>query len=73
MRNAFHVHVKLIGQSVHELPVLMDLGGRVPEIGDFLEIPMLNRVIRARVAYLLPATYRGLAVIHDVYTNEVES
>ena len=57
---------------MHELPVLMDLGGQVPQIGDILEVPMLSRIIRARVSYALPTTTpRGLAVIHDVYANEV--
>jgi len=71
VRDAFHVHVKLIGESVHELPVLMDLAGRIPEIGDILEVPMLQRSVRVRVAYVLPGIPRGLAVIHDVYANEV--
>ena len=73
MRDAFHVHVKLIGQFMHELPLLMDLGDQILGIGAIIEIPMLNRIIRARVAYVLPPTPRGLAVIHDIYVNEVES
>ena len=73
MHDTFRVHVKLAGHPLHEPPVLMDLSGHLPTIGQIIQVPIGSRVIRARIAYTQRQAYRaGSGIVHDVYANEIE-
>ena len=72
MHDAFRVHVRLAGRPLHEPPVLMDLGGHLPSIGQMIEVPIGSRAILARVAYTQRQAYRaGSGIVHDVYAEEI--
>jgi hypothetical protein len=66
----FQVHVKLVGDTVHERAVLADLS-KLPMIGDMIELRVDNRKVRARVSYAVSAGSRG-GLFHEIYASEIE-
>ena len=70
MTKIFNVHIKLVGDLVHERSVLADLS-KLPLIGDVIEVRIDNRKIRACVRYALAAGGRDGVPFHEIYANEI--
>jgi hypothetical protein len=68
--NIFNIHVKLVGDLVHERSVLPDLS-KLPLIGDVIEVRIDNRKIRARVSYAPAAGSRDGVPFHEIYADEI--
>ena len=50
----------------------MDLGGRLPQVGDVIEVPIAGRTVSARVVHIRsPETRTGAGVVHDIYVDEI--
>ena len=73
MRDAFDVRVKRIGQGDYLPPVAMDFLGRVPDVGEIVEVWIGGRSVRARVTRIPTSASRTTAagVVHDIYADEV--
>ena len=70
--DAFNVWVRPLHWSSHEPPVTMDLGGRLPQVGDVIEVPIAGRTVSARVVHIRsPETRTGAGVVHDIYADEI--
>jgi hypothetical protein len=72
--DAFNVWVRLLHWSSYEPPVTMDLGGRLPQMGDVIEVPIGGRTIRARVTQIHSPerqTRGAVGMVHDVYADEI--
>jgi hypothetical protein len=68
MHDAFNVWVRPLHWSGHEPPVTMDLGGRTPQVGDVIEVPIGSRAVRALIVHV--QSHAGAGVTHDVYADE---
>ncbi len=71
MHDAFNVWVRPLHWSSHEPPVTMDLGGRLPQVGDVIEVPIGGRPIRARVTQIHSPERQTRGAVHDVYADEI--
>jgi hypothetical protein len=74
MRDAFDVRVKRIGRGDYLPPVAMDFLGRVPAVGEIVEVWISGRSVRARVTRIPTSASRtttAAGVVHDIYADEV--
>ncbi len=72
MHDAFNVWVRPLRWSSHEPPVTMDLGGRLPQVGDVIEAPIGGRTVRVRVVHIIsPKSRTGGGAVHDIYADEI--
>ena len=72
MHDAFRVRLKLTGWPDYLPPVEMDSSGRVPVMGEVIDVRVGGRTVRARVTNIhSPASRTGAGVVHDVYADEI--
>jgi hypothetical protein len=63
--------VKLTGRRLHEQPVPLAKSDCLPRIGDYIEVPLADRVVRACVTLTTPPMCRGSdSIEYVVYASE---
>ncbi len=63
--------VKLTGHKLHEHPVSLTQCDRLPHIGDVIEVPLADRVVRACVTLTTPPMCRSNdSIEYVVYASE---
>jgi hypothetical protein len=65
------VRVRLTGRSRHEFPVPVNLGDRLPHIGEIIEVPILGRIVPALVTETTSPICRGETIAYCVFASEV--
>jgi hypothetical protein len=71
MSTILKVRVKLTGCKLHEQPVSLAPSDRLPHIGEYIEIPLGDRLVRACVTSTTPPMCRSNdSITYVVYASE---
>jgi hypothetical protein len=66
------VRLRLNDRARHELPVLLNLTGEVPQVGEVINVQVPDRTVRARVTNTSAPLCRGEAITYCVFATEVD-
>jgi hypothetical protein len=67
------IRVRLAGCRRYEHAASFELRDQVPHIGDVIEVPLADRVVRAQVISTSPPICRGDDIVtYLLYANEAE-
>ena len=66
------IRLRLAGRKVYEQPVSLSLNGQFPSVGDLIEVPLLDRRVRAHVTATSAPICRDRDIPYIVFASEPE-
>ena len=73
MANLFHIRLKRAGAASYESTILMELrqlDGRVPVVGQTIDVPFMGQSVRAIVRAVFSVPSRDGKAVHTVTVDE---